>query len=566
MSNLLIAVLSLISVSLVTCSSISGTHQSRSVTFDDNYYVEGVIVLPYAEIHETFTAYYDGQGNRSRIDYYGDLVLTLQRGDVNSEADDLEGISYKIAYNVDSSGNPGRVCFQVNGSSLDPVRPQSALPDLSPFNYQGNDNCPQFDSQLKGSETCEKYSYTIVNGEKKSKYTFWLKRDQTNGSPIPVHYDMEGYNSLFGSHYDRYQVSYKNYRPQSVSSSAFELTINMTCGSFPGPGAGKIAHLHNPMSEFIADEDKRESQVTKAFESFKATHNKNYENSLTEEKKRNSFRHNHRFIESHNRRNVNYKLKVNHLADMEDSELRYMRGRLSTKGYNGGSPYIRSEKKHRPSILDWRIAGAVTPVKDQAVCGSCWSFGTIGTIEGVNFVKTGHLLRLSEQQLVDCSWDQGDNGCDGGEDFRAYKYLMRAGGVSLDEDYGSYLGQDGKCHDSKTPKAVKVTGFINVTSNDPEALELALFENGPVTVAIDASQKTFSFYSHGVYYDDNCGNTPDDLDHQVLAVGYGQLYGQKYWLIKNSWSTYWGNDGYILMAQKNNNCGVMTSPTYPIIA
>ncbi|XP_025016831.1 counting factor associated protein D-like [Tetranychus urticae] len=192
-----------------------------------------------------------------------------------------------------------------------------------------------------------------------------------------------------------------------------------------------------------------------------------------------------------------------------------MRGRLRSKGYNGGSPFALPESKQRPPVLDWRIAGAVTPVKDQAVCGSCWSFGTIGTIEGVHFVKTGHLVRLSEQQLVDCSWDQGDNGCDGGEDFRAYAYIKRAGGISLDEDYGAYLGQDGKCHDSKVPKVVKLTGFVNVTSGSAEALELALFEHGPVTVAIDALQKTFSFYSHGVYYDENCGNTSDDLDYNL---------------------------------------------------
>lgn len=561
--NLVIHCFLLVSLPFFVSSS---TNNQRSITFDDNYYVEGVIILPYAEIHETFTAYYDGAANRSRIDYYGDLVLTLQRGDINLDDDDVQGVSYKIAYNVDAAGNPGRVCFQVNGSSIDPIAPQSAFPDLTPFVYQGNEACPQYGSELKGSDICEKYTNIVINGEKKSKYTFWMKRNQADGSPIPVHYDMEGYNSLFGSHYDKYQVSYQNYRPRSVSAEVFEVTLNMTCGSFPGPGAGKVRHLHNPMSEFVNDEATREAQVSRAFNLFKSAHNKNYENNLTEEKRRNQFRHNHRFIESHNRRNIHYKLKVNHLADFEDSELRYMRGRLRSKGYNGGSPFALPESKQRPPVLDWRIAGAVTPVKDQAVCGSCWSFGTIGTIEGVHFVKTGHLVRLSEQQLVDCSWDQGDNGCDGGEDFRAYAYIKRAGGISLDEDYGAYLGQDGKCHDSKVPKVVKLTGFVNVTSGSAEALELALFEHGPVTVAIDASQKTFSFYSHGVYYDENCGNTPDDLDHQVLAVGYGTLYGQRYWLIKNSWSTYWGNDGYILMAQKNNNCGVTTSPTYPLLA
>lgn len=142
---------------------------------------------------------------------------------------------------------------------------------------------------------------------------------------------------------------------------------------------------------------------------------------------------------------------------------------------------------------------------------------------------------------------------------------MKTKGIATDEDYGHYLGQDGKCHDKDVKKSVKLSGFVNVTSGDPEALKLALFNHGPVTVAIDASHKSLSFYANGVYFEPKCGNKPSDLDHQVLAVGYGTILGHKYWLIKNSWSTYWGNDGYVLMSQLDNNCGVLTSPTFPII-
>lgn len=163
------------------------------------------------------------------------------------------------------------------------------------------------------------------------------------------------------------------------------------------------------------------------------------------------------------------KLAINHLADYSQDELKMLRGRLHTPGYNGGQPFRAVNKRDAvPDQFDWRLYGAVNPVKDQAVCGSCWSFGTTGTIEGTYFVKTGKLVRLSEQQLIDCSWQQGnelirssatncsnagDNGCDGGEDFRAYTYMMNAGGLSLNEDYGGYLGQDGKCHDKDVPKA-----------------------------------------------------------------------------------------------------------------
>ncbi|XP_074598856.1 C1 family peptidase 26-29-p [Brevipalpus obovatus] len=558
--------LTLLSIFFFTNVNAGPPSSSASpIDFGDVYSLEGVLILPYVEIREPFTAYYDMPNNRSRIDYYGDLVLTVQRGDQDDRNDDVIGISYKIVYAVDSAGLPVRKCFQANGSDIAPVQPQSALPDLTGFTYVTQENCPQYGSEERGDKNCELWKLVNVVEEKTNKYRFWLTRD-SSGNPIPIHYVMEGFNSLFGSHYDKYEVSYKNYARNQVNESVFDVIQNISCSGYPGPGAGRIAHLHNPMAEFMSNERDRESMVDQTFTIFKKDHNKQYDNQTQEALRKTYFRFNHRFVQSHNRRNLHYKLKINHLADLDDSELRMLRGRLYTKGYNGGEPFDKPTLKSRPSELDWRLAGAVTPVKDQAVCGSCWSFGTVGTIEGTYFVKTGHLVSFSEQQLVDCSWDQGANGCDGGEDFRAYKYVMRAGGLAASDDYGSYIGQDGKCHDRNVPKTVQLRGFVNVTSYDPEALEIALFKNGPVTVAIDASQRTFSFFSHGVYYDPECGSTPDDLDHQVLAVGYGTLYGQRYWLIKNSWSTYWGNDGYILMSQKDNNCGVMTSPTYPLIA
>ena len=269
-----------------------------------------------------------------------------------------------------------------------------------------------------------------------------------------------------------------------------------------------------------------------------------------------------------NRRNADFRLGINHLTDYTDQELKQLRGRLQSPNleFNGGRPFHSSLTSDQvPDQHDWRLYGAVNPVKDQAVCGSCWSFGTSGTIEGVYFVKTGHLVRVSEQQLIDCSWQQGDNGCDGGEDFRAYEYIMRAGGIALNDDYGGYLGADGKCHDSNVTKAVQLSGFVNVTSFNVKALETAIFEHGPVTVAINANPRAFTFYSNGVFNDQSCTGGVNDLDHQVLAVGYGSIRGQRYWLIKNSWSTYWGNDGYILIAQRNNTCGVTTMPTFPII-
>ncbi|POI20639.1 hypothetical protein CIB84_015617, partial [Bambusicola thoracicus] len=125
---------------------------------------------------------------------------------------------------------------------------------------------------------------------------------------------------------------------------------------------------------------------------------------------------------------------------------------------------------------------------------------------------------------------------------------------------------NGYCHYNQSELVAPLAGYVTVEPGNAEALKAALFKHGPVAVNIDASHKSFTFYANGVYEEPHCGNETSELDHAVLAVGYGVLHGKSYWLIKNSWSTYWGNDGYILMAMKDNNCGVATAASFPILA
>jgi len=344
----------------------------------------------------------------------------------------------------------------------------------------------------------------------------------------------------------------------------FDIPQDIKCEGFPGPGASHATATFNPMKEFIHNEE--DSHISSHFQDFIQAHNKEYIKDTKEHSHRlNIFRHNFRLIHSTNRRGLSYRLAINHLADRSDDELKVLRGRLRSTGSNGALPspkYEKKDVKDLPSYFDWRLYGAVTPVKDQSVCGSCWSFGTVGAVEGAHFVKTGELVRLSQQALVDCSWGYGNNGCDGGEDFRSYQWIMKHGGIPSEDQYGPYLGIDAFCHIQNISMAAKITGYVNVTSGDGNALKLAMIKQGPISVGIDASHKTLSFYANGVYYDPKCKNSLDDLDHAVLAVGYGTINGQDFWLIKNSWSTYWGNSGYVLMSMKDNNCGVTTAATY----
>jgi len=265
---------------------------------------------------------------------------------------------------------------------------------------------------------------------------------------------------------------------------------------------------------------------------------------------------------------------MNHLGDYTQEEVRSLlfpkpSGVDRTTLNSGASYYHQNSGKAIPSNVNWVTQGGVTKVKDQGVCGSCWTFGTSGAIEGAYFAKYGTLVSLSEQQIVDCSWGvwiTGNSGCDGGFANYAMQWIMDNGGMALEQTY-KYLMMDHWCNAADKSSPVKLIGYVNVTEGSEDDLADAVVL-GPVAVAIDASQPNFYFYMSGVYYNANCKNDINDLDHEVLVVGYGTTEdGQDYWLVKNSWSTHYGNNGYIMMARnRGNNCGIATQANYPIVA
>jgi len=171
---------------------------------------------------------------------------------------------------------------------------------------------------------------------------------------------------------------------------------------------------------------------------------------------------------------------------------------------------------------------------------------------------------------LDCSWaswgGQGGNlGCDGGYASSAMQWIVNNGGIATEASY-PYLQQDGWCDHNDRSSGISLKGYVNVTSGSESALQSAVATNGPVAVAIDAAHLEFRFYASGVYYNPKCKNDINDLDHEVLAVGYGSENGQDYWIVKNSWSTTWGDKGYVKMARNHgNNCGIATQATYPMV-
>ncbi|KAL0830256.1 hypothetical protein ABMA28_002462 [Loxostege sticticalis] len=319
--------------------------------------------------------------------------------------------------------------------------------------------------------------------------------------------------------------------------------------------------------------------VKEEWNAFKMEHNKKYDSDIEDKFRMKIYAENKHKIAKHNQRFeqglVSFKLKPNKYADMLHHEfIHTMNGFNKTSKHNKGlygkahlergATFIAPAHVTVPDQVDWRKQGAVTDVKDQGKCGSCWSFSTTGALEGQHFRKSGYLVSLSEQNLIDCSSAYGNNGCNGGLMDNAFKYIKDNHGIDTEKSY-PYEAVDDKCRYNPKNSGADDVGFVDIPSGDEEKLMQAVATIGPVSVAIDASQESFQFYQTGVYYDENC--SPSNLDHGVLVVGYGtDEDGGDYWLVKNSWGRTWGELGYIKMARnRDNHCGIATAASYPLV-
>ena len=215
-----------------------------------------------------------------------------------------------------------------------------------------------------------------------------------------------------------------------------------------------------------------------------------------------------------------------------------------------------------PDTWNWRDHNGVSPVKDQGSCGSCWTFSTVGCLESAHLIKFGSLQTYSEQQLVDCAGGFENHGCNGGLPSQAFEYVMYTGGLASEDGY-PYFAETRNCTvNSDTFEIDVVTGSVNITADDEVELKNAVYNYGPTSVCFEVVDG-FSDYKAGVYTSSTCGNTQTDVNHAVLAVGYGSEDGMDYWLVKNSWGSDWGDEGFFKIERGVNMCGIAMCNSHP---
>jgi len=307
------------------------------------------------------------------------------------------------------------------------------------------------------------------------------------------------------------------------------------------------------------------------FHQFVKKYHRKYESAAEESSRFEIFKQNLKNIKALNERDQGNPMHgVNKFADISPEE--FQASYLMNKGqFSRPKPNHKKEFRNLvtdvPGSFDWRSKNAVTPTKDQGMCGSCWAFSATEAIESQWFLAGNNLTSLSPQQIVDCDQGRGDEGCNGGDTVTAYQYVMAAGGMETDNSY-PYVGVNDPCSFQKSLVVAKITNWTYVTTtNDENEMMVKLYNLGPLSICVDAS--SWQYYVGGII-EHFCPSSPDDLDHCVMITGYGYREDWLFrnisiWNIRNSWGSDWGYDGYLYVERGENLCGVADEATLPIV-
>lgn len=306
--------------------------------------------------------------------------------------------------------------------------------------------------------------------------------------------------------------------------------------------------------DYLPHGDDKCSQYKNEFKAFKLKHNKVYGSPRDEAKRFMVFCENMEKVKEYQKQEQgSATYGATKFADISETEFKnhYLGLKVTKpKGFKNGLQPAEIPKESFPDSWDWRDHNAVTPVKNQGSCGSCWAFSTTGNVEGQWALVNKKLYSLSEQELVDC--DKIDEGCNGGLPSQAYEAIMKIGGLETEKDY-KYDGYDEKCKFNRSEVVVTLSGAVNISKNETE-MAAWLYKNGPISIGINAF--AMQFYLGGIAHPWKIFCNPQSLDHGVLIVGYGSEKGEPYWIVKNSWGADWGRQGYYYVYRGDGTCGL----------
>mmetsp|Transcript_100111 Transcript_100111/g.250948 ORF Transcript_100111/g.250948 Transcript_100111/m.250948 type:complete len:573 (+) Transcript_100111:73-1791(+) len=447
------------------------------------------------------------------------------------------------------------------------------FPDLSHYSYEGD--------ALVGGIMCQKFTLNAHHGSlgtMDDHLSFYW--DAVLGKPVRWH--MHSRHVTFGSHTDEYIMDYLSF--QSGTPPEADLALPEECEK---PQEANISiHVHSFLA--VAHAMQRSSKSAESppalFTTFSNQYGKTH--APKESARRHAvFEHNLHLVQKLNHQHVGRtRFTGNKFLDMTVDEVLRFRGgktrgssrikRRSQEHWQYVRTHSVSDTVSLPTDFDWRTArpGSVSPVKDQAMCGSCWTYGLTEPIESIKAIRTGSLVQLPEQFVVDCTWtnDTGasgcNSGCDGGDsDIGALEIIRKFGGVIPSAAaYGDYLSVNGYCKDIRLMEVgAKITGWVDVPKRGEDALLQAIFTQGPVSVGIMVPEEML-FYDSGVLSVESCRHDESQIDHAVVATGFGtDEHGTAYYTIRNSWSTYWGDKGYIRIARGELDCCVSCEAGYP---
>ncbi|KAG2496806.1 hypothetical protein HYH03_005213 [Edaphochlamys debaryana] len=523
------------------------------------------------------SVWYDGPNQRRRVESYGGEDTCVTVG----------GVDYTLIPRIDRLhcdvwGSPGREIF-------------SPLPDMWAWEYGGL-------VEVKGRQA---YIWLRSFNEhgKLSQYTFYVTPDNE-----PLRLVMIGTNYISGSHADEYIYDFTHFEPSlptgKEARKLFEVPNLCIAASSGAEGAGAAQTDSATSAADVGRPHPRAMQMgaalpqiqaydhSHAYAAFSRATGRLHDGHAEYDARMRRFREVAAMVQAHNANPASSsRLRVNAWADWHREEWtatmlpnKRLAPALLPEQATGeaGKDVLLSElggsytpkgrfratmtKDQLPTAVDWRGTGADPGIKDQAMCGSCYAFAATGAMDGAWFVATGQRRSFSEQQIVDCAEDFGPNGCFGGYYQPVFNYVAESGGIAEEHSY-SYRGEVGFCRVANHSLVGRFDGYLAVESRDDVALMEAVYKYGPVAVSVDADPETFSFYSEGVLDEPACSSKMRDLDHTVTLYGYGTTpEGKDYWLVRNSWSRYWGADGYLRIARGKRDCGIATDAAVPRVA